>query len=148
VYKLQAVEVNGAFTPRMKHSEEAAKASIPGRLGVVRCTHAKGWVDVLYDIDVDAIGADELVDMRSGEVVQGVDWCAGDALLEPMMEGGKRLAAETRLSEVRQRVRASLVQAEDALFGEGMVSVAMPRALWNRRMAMQQMNAKQTKETT
>ena len=148
VYKLQAVEVNGVFTPRMKHSEEAAKASIPGRLGVVRCAHARGWVDVLYDVDVDAIGADEVVDMRSGEVVQGVDWRAGEALLESMMRRGERVCAETRLSEVRQRVRASLVQAEDALFGKGAVSVAMPRALWNRRMAMQQMNAKQTKETT
>jgi hypothetical protein len=97
---------------------------------------------------VDAIGADELVDMRSGEVVQGVDWRAGEALLESMMRRGERVCAETRLSEVRQRVRASLVQAEDALFGKGAVSVAMPRALWNRRMAMQQMNAKQTKETT
>lgn len=148
VYKLQAVEVKGAFAPRMKHSEEAAKASIPGRLGVVRCARGKGWVDVLYDIDVDARGVDELVEMRTGDALQGVDWRAGEALLEPMMRGGERLTSEVPLSEQRQRVRASLAEAEEALFGDGTVSVAMPRALWNRRAAMQHTNTQQAKETT
>lgn len=139
VYKLQAVEVKGAFQPRMKHSEEPAKASIPGRLAVTRCAHAKGWVDVLYDIDVDAIGSDALVDMKTGQpLVEEVDWRAGGELLQPMMRGGDRIGMETPVSEVRQRVRAAVKHAEGALFEDGTLTVAMPRALWNRRLQMQQ----------
>lgn len=151
VYKLQAVEVNGVFQPRMKHSEEPAKASIPGRLGVTRCAHAKGWVDVLYDMDVDAIGSDALVDARTGAPLGvEVDWSAGASLLQPMMRGGDRVMMETRASEVRQRVRASIASSEDALFGDGTLAVAMPRALWDRRAtllsAVHRANVKQTKE--
>ena len=160
VYKLQAVEVNGTspggetvstFQPRMKHSEEAAKASIPGRLAVTRCSHAKGWVDVLYDMDVDAVGSDALVDARTGAPLSvEVDWRAGTSLLQPMMRGGDRVMMETQVSEVRQRVRASIASSEDALFGDGTLAVAMPQALWDRRAtllsAVHRANVKQTKE--
>jgi nicotinate phosphoribosyltransferase len=91
VYKLAAVrEPGGAWQPRVKHSEQATKASMPGVLQVRRFTdRGVAARDVIWD---------ELLGPPVGD---GID------LLTPAFRAGRRVRADEPLDTARARAAAS-----------------------------------------
>ena len=85
VYKLVAVEQGGCWQPRIKLSKD--KASYPGFKQVYRFRDARSG---LFSHDVLA-AADEARPE------------AGEPLLEPVMEGGRRTSVSPSLEEIRRR---------------------------------------------
>jgi nicotinate phosphoribosyltransferase len=89
-YKLQEY----AGRPRLKRSD--GKATWPGRKQVYRC------------LDVSGHMAGDAVTLEG-------DIRAGEPLLQPMMQNGRRLGGSSALSEIRIRVAAQLGQLPEAL---------------------------------
>ena len=121
VYKLTAVkDAGGAWVPRVKVSEQAAKTTTPGLLQVRR------YHEPSTDPARGAFAGDMLVD----ELVPPAEGAAGDVtmvdpldptrrrrfaadarftmLLEPAMRAGRRVRAEEPLAAARERVRREL----------------------------------------
>lgn len=112
VYKIAAVEENGAFVPRIKVSEAVEKITNPGLKKVYR----------IYDDSGHAIAdlitrADETVDMS--QPYRYIDpekpWknrtfnnCQAKPLLEPAVKQGKRIMPERTLNDIRNYVKEQL----------------------------------------
>ena len=145
VYKLTAVrDAAGAWRPRVKVSEQAAKTTTPGVLQARRYRDAAGRPlgDVLVDeLHPPAAGAplvmvDPLDPTRRRRFAAGAGY---DALLAPVFRGGRRVRGAVPLGEARDRARAGV-----AAFGEGVRRLANPhryevgleRGLYDRRTAL------------
>jgi nicotinate phosphoribosyltransferase len=96
VYKLAAVREPGAeWRPRMKHSEQAAKASTPGILQVRRFTER-------------GVASDDVIwDELSGAPESGAPGRDGRDLLVPAFRSGRRLRADEPLDVARDRSTAA-----------------------------------------
>jgi nicotinate phosphoribosyltransferase len=92
VYKLAAVrEPGGAWLPRVKHSEQAIKASTPGLQQVRRFAEGGASAgDVIWD------------ELTGPPARDGVD------LLAPAFRGGRRLRLDEPLADARERAITSL----------------------------------------
>jgi nicotinate phosphoribosyltransferase len=114
VYKIGATrEPGGAWTHRVKLSEQAAKTSIPGWLQVRRFTRgAEHLADMIWD---ELTGAppdtptivDPLDHTRRRELPAGLE--AAD-LLVPAVRGGRVVYARPPLDAIRDRARAELAR--------------------------------------
>lgn len=140
VYKLTAVAGEGGrFVPRMKLSEDPAKASLPGRIAVARWND----VDVLYDLD-DGVASAEgpVVALRDGRALAPERVGGRRELLAPAMRAGRRVRAACTLEAARDRARAEVaaldaeVRALDAGTLSAGVPVAVTRTAWDRREAL------------
>ena len=114
VYKLAAIRApGGPWRDRVKKSEEPAKISLPGPLGVRRQVVDGQFVgDILYNVGrplssagpVDRLGRP--VDLEPG---------AGEELLVPLLRGGARVEPAEGLSAARGRAAADLASLPAAV---------------------------------
>jgi nicotinate phosphoribosyltransferase len=124
VYKLNALRRDGAWTPRIKLSEQAAKTSNPGMLAARRFFDERGQcvADMIYDELASPPGRQTIVDpldpTRRKKLEEGM---AHEELLVPVLRGGERVAELPPLAESRERVHRQL-----ALFHGGIKRFVNP----------------------
>ena len=147
VYKLTAIrDAAGAWQPRLKVSEQAAKTTTPGLLQVLRFRErVNGGVEWAGDMLVD-----ETVPLPAGErvMVDPLDPTRrkrfeADApftpLLRPVMVDGRRAAAPESLETARERVRRELAGFHGGikrLVNPHRYPVGLERTLHERRTAL------------
>ncbi len=114
VYKLAAVrDPGGAWKPRVKLSEQAAKISTPGILQVRRFTHEGGGflADAIYDLASATPSEWTLVDpldpLRRRPLPSQAPH---EDLLIPVLRGGQSVWTAPPLPEVRERARTQLAR--------------------------------------
>jgi nicotinate phosphoribosyltransferase len=112
VYKLGAIRRRGGdWQPRLKLSEQSAKTTTPGVLGVRRFTRADGRriADMIWDSTAGVGDPPQIVDpadpfhrfrLPAGTV--------SEELLLPMVRGGDRVAEFPGLVATRERARAEI----------------------------------------
>jgi nicotinate phosphoribosyltransferase len=113
VYKLGAIrDENGAWHPKVKLSEQAAKTSIPGVLQVRRYeTDAGLESDMIYDVTAGPDARSLIVDMKDPTRRKALPPHARVTdLLVPIMRGGKPLAKPEPLEAIRERVQSQLAR--------------------------------------
>ncbi len=112
VYKLSALRrVGGDWEPRIKLSEQTAKVTTPGVLGVRRYRDATGKLagDMIYDESALLSGSVTMVDPC--DETRHKSFSAGepfDELLVPVMRGGERIYRDPPIQESRARALASV----------------------------------------
>jgi nicotinate phosphoribosyltransferase len=113
VYKLSALrDTDGKWQDRIKLSEQAVKASMPGILQVRRFRHEGHMVaDVIYDekrpASGDWVAVDPLDPTRRTHVPEGA---AGDDLLVPVFRDGRCVYDVPPLDECRRRAQEQLAE--------------------------------------
>jgi nicotinate phosphoribosyltransferase len=118
VYKLSAVrEPGGGWRPRLKVTEQTAKTSTPGLLGLRRYAEGGFFVgDMVYDIMTPPSGEVTMVDPLDATRRKSFLADAPHAeLLEPVFRGGECVYAPPPLADVRDRALAQLEQAGPAV---------------------------------
>ncbi len=150
VYKLTAMrdapEEGGAWRPRVKVSEQAAKTTTPGVLQVRRYRDAAGRLagDMLWDeLAPMALGPDGAATMVDPlDPTRRKRFAAGaphEALLQPVFRGGRRVRAAVPLAEARARARAdldALPEGTARLANPHVYPVGLERGLYERRTAL------------
>lgn len=108
VYKLGAVRAKGgAWRPVIKASEQLAKASVPGILGVRRYFGAEGMVaDMIYD-QMHAPGGDVIVDPSDPIRRRRLQGSHREVLI-PVLRKGVPVAASETIAQASDRRKASL----------------------------------------
>lgn len=113
VYKLTAVETDGAWEPRLKISSNIEKATDPGLKQVVRYydsnDHPLG--DVLYLLDESwsesgTVPATKRVMPNLPAHIRNA--ARAEALLQPVFENGKRVAPAAPVQEIRAHARRQI----------------------------------------
>lgn len=119
VYKLSAIRRAGEpWTPRVKVSEQTAKVTTPGVLGVRRYRDAEGHMvgDMIYDVHHDIPEAPTIVDPAdSARRKRFSQTDTPEELLVPVYRGGRKVWAAPPLSEVRERARRSLDELDPTI---------------------------------
>jgi nicotinate phosphoribosyltransferase len=112
VYKLGAIRRPGEpWRPRLKLSEQTAKTTTPGVLGVRRFRRADGSLvaDMIWDTALGVCDPPEIVDpadpFRHRRL--GAE-ASSEELLEPALRGGRAVARFPPLAATRERARAGL----------------------------------------
>ncbi len=111
VYKLAAIRRSGgAWEPRLKLSEQAAKTTTPGLLQVRRYSDERGLVaDLIFDEERGVAEPPTVVDpvdpTRRKRLHGKMD---AEDLLIPVLRGGEAVYRPPALAEVRERTRAQL----------------------------------------
>ncbi|HYG69754.1 MAG TPA: nicotinate phosphoribosyltransferase, partial [Anaeromyxobacteraceae bacterium] len=112
VYKLGAVRdgPGGAWVPRLKISEQAAKTSVPGVLQVRRFFHdGEALGDVVYEeglgIPDPAVMVDPVDPLRRREIPAGTRF---EDLLVPVFRRGRRVWQSPPLPDIQARTKAQL----------------------------------------
>ncbi len=141
VYKLTAVRGDdGSWRFPVKLSEQTAKISTPGILGVRRFTDATGRfrADMIYDEDLAPTGpGGVIVDPADALHMRSIDatWPSHE-LVEPVMRAGRRLAPSPTLPDIRARGRAQVEALHPAirrLMNPHVYPVGLERTLHDRR---------------
>jgi nicotinate phosphoribosyltransferase len=119
VYKLTAIRDNwGAWRHVIKVSEQPAKTTIPGIIGVRRYYDERGTAagDAIHDELTEATRPVLIIDPASPyrRKVLRDEW-EQEELLVPVMRGGRRLAPSPPLLEVQARAAASLRRFDPAV---------------------------------
>jgi len=116
VYKLSAIRrPGGEWVPRLKVSEQTAKVTTPGVLGVRRYRGDEGeWAgDMIYDTMNDPGPASAMVHPEDPLVSTGYDeGCAFEELLVPVMRGGRTVYEVPPLGHARQRALSQLAELD------------------------------------
>jgi nicotinate phosphoribosyltransferase len=147
VYKLTAVrEASGAWSPRVKISEQAAKTTVPGLLQVRRyhaTEHDAGAyaADMIVDESVapphgDATMVDPLDPTRRRRFPADATW---EPLLLPALRGGLRVAPAEPLNAARDRARSQLAAFHNGikrLINPHRFPVGLELGLHERRQAL------------
>jgi nicotinate phosphoribosyltransferase len=141
VYKLTAVqEPNGAWRFPVKVSEQTAKISTPGILGVRRFVDVEGRfrADMIYDEGLPPEGpGGVIVDPADVLHMRSIDpaWAAHE-LVDPVMRAGRRVAPSPSLDQIRDRAREQLAALHPAirrLLNPHVYPVGLERRLHDRR---------------
>ncbi len=114
VYKLSAIRRPGdeSWVPRVKLSEQTAKVTTPGVLGVRRFTRPDGSLagDMIYDVDhppaCDGATMVDPADSTRRKTFTAEQACT--ELLVPVFSGGKRVYTPPALDEARARAIAGV----------------------------------------
>jgi nicotinate phosphoribosyltransferase len=118
VYKLGALRAeNGAWLPKIKLSEQAAKTSIPGILQVRRFEAEGAFAgDMIYDETTGLGGRSEIVDVKDATRRKALprEARATDLLL-PTVRGGRVVANVESMDAIRERVRSELRKLHPAI---------------------------------
>lgn len=148
VYKLTALrdapEDGGAWRPRVKVSEQAAKTTVPGVLQPRRYRDAAGAPagDMLVDeLAPPAAGAaatmvDPLDPTRRKRFAAGAPY---DELLGPVFRAGERVRAAVPVAAARERARAAVGALHEGvrrLVNPHRYPVGLERGLYDRRTAL------------
>jgi nicotinate phosphoribosyltransferase len=108
VYKLSAVrKAGGEWEPKLKVTEQTAKTSLPGLLGVRRYFREDGTLagDMVYDVLRPPVSAEPTM-ISPTDVTKRKRFGAGqlcEELLVPVFRGGERVYDAPELAEVRER---------------------------------------------
>jgi nicotinate phosphoribosyltransferase len=138
VYKLSAIRpTGGAWEPRIKLSEQTAKITVPGVLGVKRYFDGARFIgDMVYDV-AEEPGADVLMidpaDPTRRKRFRGHNF---RDLLEPVMRRGSRVGEAASLEEARDRAKAevgSLDATRTRFLNPHSYPVGLERTLHERR---------------
>jgi nicotinate phosphoribosyltransferase len=141
VYKLTAVqEENGSWRFPVKLSEQTAKISTPGILGVRRFADAEGRfrADMIYDESIPPNGpGGVIVDPVDVLHMRSIDpsWTPQE-LVCPVLRDGRRVAASPPLDQIRERARAQLAALHPTtrrLLNPHVYPVGLERRLNERR---------------
>ncbi len=147
VYKLVAIEDDGALVPAIKLSETPAKTLNPGdkRVWRVYDTRGKASADVLAREDEPPPpGGDGATEMclhhpsQEGvtRVLHAADVSAVEALLEPVLDAGREVAARPSLEAIRTRRVADLDRLDDGvrrLMNPHIYHVSLSDGLWQTK---------------
>ena len=92
VYKLNAININGSWQPKMKISESPEKTTFPGVLNVKRYFDEKGQLagDMVFD-ENEPVCQEEMVDPFNRIRSKKLTGLKSEVMLHPIMEGGKRV---------------------------------------------------------
>jgi nicotinate phosphoribosyltransferase len=141
VYKLTAIrESDGSWRYPVKLSEQTAKISTPGILGVRRFTDAtdRFRADMIYDEGMPPEGpGGVIVDPADVLHMRSIDpsWSAHELVL-PALRSGRRVAASPTLDEIRARARGQIGAIHPAirrLLNPHVYPVGLERRLHERR---------------
>lgn len=141
VYKLTAIrESDGSWRYPVKLSEQTAKISTPGILGVRRFTDAtdRFRADMIYDEGMPPEGpGGVIVDPADVLHMRSIDpsWSAHELVL-PALRSGRRVAASPTLDEIRGRARGQIGAIHPAirrLLNPHVYPVGLERRLHERR---------------
>jgi nicotinate phosphoribosyltransferase len=113
VYKLAAVRPDGesAWTPRVKVSEQTAKVTTPGVLGVRRYRREDGSLsgDMVYDVTRPPLGEALMIDPADSTRRKCfAPDAAAEELLVPVFRDGARVYDSPPIAAVRERALESL----------------------------------------
>ena len=120
IYKLSAVrESNGEWRFPVKLSEQTAKISTPGILGVRRFIDATGRfrADMIYDEGMPPQSdAGVIVDPADSLHMRSIDpgWSAEELVL-PALRNGRRAGSSPTLAEIRERARRQIAGLHPAI---------------------------------
>jgi nicotinate phosphoribosyltransferase len=112
VYKLAALrQQDGAWSPRVKLSEQTAKSSIPGRLQVRRFIKDGLFIgDAIFDIDAGISDAVTIVDPGDDIRRKAIPAdCAFVDVLQPVMKAGVRTGPPIAPEAARETCKDALV---------------------------------------
>ncbi len=119
VYKIGATRRPGEpWRPRLKLSEQTAKTTTPGVLGVRRFRRSDGSLlaDMIWDRERGVAAPPAIVDpadpLRSRRLPDAAE---GEELLVPVLRGGERRGSLRTLAEARAGARAELAQLHPAI---------------------------------
>ena len=119
VYKLSAVrEPGGEWEPRIKVSEQTAKVTMPGRLGVRRYFDAGGRPagDMIYDVGHPPGEAPMMVDPADPTRRKRFESCERfEELLVPAIRSGTRVYGHPPLPEIAERARTQLAAIDPSV---------------------------------
>ena len=141
VYKLTAIQdPDGSWRYPVKLSEQTAKISTPGILGVRRFVDGTGRfrADMIYDEDLPPEGpGGVIVDPADVLHMRSVDstWTS-EELVQPMMRAGRRVGASPALADIRARARAQVGALHPGirrLLNPHVYPVGLERRLHDRR---------------
>ena len=92
VYKLNALNIDGSWLPKMKISESPEKTTFPGVLNVKRYFDEKGQLagDMVFD-ENEPVCQEEMVDPFNRIRSKKLAGLKSEVMLHPIMEGGKRV---------------------------------------------------------
>lgn len=114
VYKIAAVEENGAFSPRIKVSETVEKITNPGFKRVYRIYGEEGYAvaDLItsFDEEVDLSQPYRYVDPEKPWKNRFFEHCTVRELQQLVMKGGKRTQPRKSLEEIRSYVSHQLAK--------------------------------------
>ena len=137
VYKLNAMQEQGTWTPRIKLSNTPAKVSIPGRQQVRRFVQGGQYLaDAIWDPNL-GFGQPTLVDPTHGHELS-VEGAEHRDLLSPAMRDGKRTQRAPSLTEIRAHAQAELeaIEAQRRLRNPDPYFCGLEGRLAARRTAM------------
>ncbi len=142
VYKLSAIrESDAAWEPKLKVSEQTAKITVPGRLGVRRFEDSGKLVgDMVYEIDSPPSGDTVMVDPADPTRRKSFDVLTSfRELLEPVMRSGKLQGRQPELAAVRRRATeevSTLDATQTRFLNPHSYPVGLERSLHDSRMAL------------
>jgi len=143
VYKLSAIRRAGEeVTPRIKVSEQTAKVTTPGVLGIRRHRRSDGtWAgDMIYDTLCPPAGAAEMVDPEDPlRCTQYSPATVAEELLVPVFREGRLVYGLPALSESRERARTQLDELDQShkrFLNPHTYKVGLERGLSERRLAL------------
>ncbi|NTU72524.1 MAG: nicotinate phosphoribosyltransferase, partial [Coriobacteriia bacterium] len=117
-YKLSAIRrPGGEWTPRVKVSEQTAKVTTPGVLGVRRFARRDGSLagDMIYDVTVPLPDAPTMVHPEDPlRATTYTDQCCAEELLVPVFRQGARVYAPPPITEARERALSQLALLDDS----------------------------------
>jgi nicotinate phosphoribosyltransferase len=119
VYKLSAIRrKGGAWEPRIKLSEQTAKVTTPGVLGVRRYRDAAGKLagDMIYDESAPPGGSATMVDPC--DETRHKSFSEGDAfdeLLVPVVRNGERVYSSPSIEESRAHALSSVGELDPSI---------------------------------
>ena len=92
VYKLNAINIDGSWQPKMKISESPEKTTFPGVLNVKRYFDEKGQLagDMVFD-ENEPVCQEEMVDPFNRIRSKKLTGLKSEVMLHSIMEGGKRV---------------------------------------------------------
>ncbi|HHJ99444.1 MAG TPA: nicotinate phosphoribosyltransferase [Actinobacteria bacterium] len=143
VYKLSAVREPGAtWEPRVKVSEQAAKVTTPGLLGVRRFTNGEGRFvgDMVYD--ELAPPDSECVMVDPADATRRTYYCGSDSyeeLLLPVFEEGRLVHDVPPIESSRERAREQVDRLDPShvrLLNPHVYKVGMEIGLYERKTAL------------
>ncbi|MCU1231217.1 MAG: nicotinate phosphoribosyltransferase [Acidobacteria bacterium] len=116
VYKLGALREDGAWSRRIKVSEQAVKTSIPGILNVRRfASGGESRGDMLWDELDGSPETARIIDPANDTRSKSLDDCEARELLVPIFRGGERVYEVPPLAASRDLVQRELASLHDGI---------------------------------
>ncbi|MGF1526652.1 MAG: nicotinate phosphoribosyltransferase [Candidatus Competibacterales bacterium] len=119
VYKLTAIRAahHGPWSYKLKISEQKAKMSVPGLLQVHRFRDSMGkfMADAVATVDEDPNQIERIIDPNDNTNRKRLQRAvASEALLQPLLQGGQRVAELPNLDTIRARLVEQLDHLDES----------------------------------